>query len=341
MKLDWTDIRGQQRAKTLLENALEMDRLHHAYLFKGLSGVGKRLTAHSLAAVINCQQRPEGDFESPCGECRSCRKIAGGNHPDVVTIAPDGAYIKISQIRDLQTEANKQPHEARRRVVIIDEAHTLTTEAANALLKTLEEPTTRMQLVLVTDQAHRLLDTIISRCQTLRFAPLENDDIQAILRERIDTSDAFDSIPSDHTVGLAAGYGEGSAGRAWQMLESGLLDERESLVRRVIDQRAGRPASLLDLAEDLGRSNDQLEAQLDILKLFFRDVMLLMAADDRDRLVNADLDELIDQVTEGLSLEGAADRVEAIFEAEERLERNVNPQLVMENLLPRLQLEEL
>jgi DNA polymerase-3 subunit delta' len=340
MTLDWTDIRGQERAKTLLENALELNRLHHAYLFKGLSGVGKRSTALSLAAAINCQQRPEGSFEAPCGSCRSCKKIDDDQHPDVQTIEPDGSYIKIEQIRSLQTEATKQPHEARRRVVILDDAHALTTEAANALLKTLEEPITRMQLILVTDQAHRLLDTIISRCQTLRFSPLEREDIRAILEDRLDETEAFESRPDEETLGLAAGYGEGSAGRAWQILESGLLDERRSLIRSVADQEAGRPSRLLDLAEELGRSNDQLEAQLDVLKLFFRDVMLTMATGDRDRLVNADLTELIDDVSDRMSLSGAADRVEAIFDAEERLERNVNPQLVMENLLPRLRLEE-
>lgn len=336
--LHWSDIRGQDRPKTILERALETGRVHHAYLFAGLEGVGKFETAKTFSAIINCLNRPEEGFRDACGECTACRKISEGYHPDVIAVKPDGNYIKIDQIREIQKEASKQPHEARSRMVLIDDAHTLTTEAANALLKTLEEPATRMRLILVTDQAHRLLETIISRCQQLRFAALEVEDIMPVLRQNLEASEDIDEMPDETTLRLAAGYGEGSLGRSWEILESGMLGEREELVRSIVELPGGRPAKLLDLAEDLGRSNNKLEDQLDVLKIFFRDLMLYKVEGDDSRVVNTDLVELLDRYADRLTLDDSADLLDDIFEAEEKIQRNVNPQLVMENLLPKLQL---
>lgn len=343
----WRDIRGQERPKKVLEQAVERDRMHHAYLFTGLEGVGKRLTAMTFSAVINCKSRPEDEFREACGECSACRKIASGQHPDVMAIAPeDGSRtVKIDQIRDVQQAAAKQPHEARSRMVVIDEAHNMSEEAANALLKTLEEPATRMRLFVITDRPHQLLETIISRCQRLRFSALDLSEVRAALRERFeealeeaggneegDEGEGYDET----TIDVAARYGGGSLGRSIHMLESGLLTSRRELVEKVLDGDPRRIAPILELAEDLGRNSDQLADQLDVLKLFFRDIMVASVSGSDTELINPDLSELVETYAGRLGTTGAADRLEAIREAQSDIDRNVNGQIVLESLLPDL-----
>ncbi len=342
----WRDIRGQERPKKILEQAVERDRIHHAYLFTGLEGVGKRLTAMTFSAVINCKNRPEGDFRDACGECSACRKIANGQHPDVMPIAPeDGSRtVKIDQIREVQQAAAKQPHEARSRMVVIDEAHNMSEEAANALLKTLEEPATRMRLFVITDRPHQLLETIISRCQRLRFSALELAEVRAALRERFEEGVEGDEGDEEGegegydetTIDVAARYGGGSLGRSIHMLESGLLSSRRELIEQVLDGDPRRIAPILELAEDLGRNNEQLADQLDVLKLFFRDIMVASVSGSDTDLINPDLSELVETYAGRLGTRGAADRLEAIREAQSDIDRNVNGQIVLESLLPEL-----
>jgi len=336
MMRTWDDIRGQERPKRILERAIETGRVHHAYLFAGLRGVGKYTTAIAFAAVVNCEERDSDTFEDACGTCRSCRKIDQGYHPDVVTLAPESGAtrIKIEQVREIQKSAVKQPHEGRYRMVVIDEAHEMTTEAANALLKTLEEPTARMRLILVTDQAHRLLETIISRCQQLRFSGLEPEDVQAILREQLRDSDEVHEVPDDETLQLAAEYGEGSVGRSLEIVTSGMLERREELLRSVVQRPAGQPAPLLDLAEEL--ADGAVDDELDVLKVLFRDLMLYRSTGEASRIVNRDLSETLAGVAERYSVEDLTDAVDDLLDAQRQLDRHVSPQFVMENLLPKL-----
>jgi len=332
----WSDIRGQQRPKKILARAIETGRVHHAYLFTGLRGVGKFTTARAFAAVVDCEQRDPDRFEDACGECRSCRKIEQGYHPDVVTVAPESgaSRIKIDQVRELQKSAAKQPHEGRFRMVLIDEAHEMTTEAANALLKTLEEPTARMRLILVTDRAHRLLETIVSRCQQLRFSGLEADDVREVLRRELEASDQLREMPDDETLRLAAEYGEGSVGRAVEIVTSGMLERRRELLEAVVDRPHDRPAPLLDLAEEF--SEGAVDDRLDVLKVLFRDLMLYRSTGDDDRIVNRDLAEQIASHADRFSVDHLTDAVEELLEAQRQIDRHVSPQSVFEDLLPKL-----
>ena len=333
--ISWHDIRGQERPLDILERALGTGRVHHAYLFSGLEGVGKALTAHTFSAVVNCTVRPKGEFRDACGECSSCRKIAQVQHPDFMVIEPDGTRIKIDQIRDVQKASNRAPHEARYRMVIIDDAHTMTEQAANALLKTLEEPATRMRLILVTNQPHQLLDTIISRCQILRFGALDTDDVVEVLDQLTSQSDTFEEPVDPGLLEIAAGYGEGSVGRSLDVLESGMLEAREDLIDRAMSLPDKRPVPLLDLAEELSKSRDELVQKLDVLKLFFRDVMIYQATDSPERLVNRDLAEYVRRYADDVRRHDVLTILDEIRDAQHKLDRNVHAQLITENLLER------
>ncbi|MFP4600675.1 MAG: DNA polymerase III subunit delta' [Persicimonas sp.] len=333
----WSDIRGQTRPLDILKRALDTGRVHHAYLFTGLKGVGKFLTAKTFTAIVNCTERPEGEFREACGECSSCRKIEGRQHPDVHFVEPTGEklkLIKIAQIREIEKASHRSPYEGRFRIVLIDEAHTMTEPAANALLKTLEEPSARMRLILVTDQPHGLLDTIISRCQVLRFGALEIEMVVELLEQILDErEEELDEPFTAEELGVAARYGEGSVGRSLAVLDSGMLEAREEFLTSAINLPAGEAVPLLNLAESLSKDRRELEKRLDVLKLFFRDVMLYLTCRDEDRLVNIDLVELIADYAERVSLDDALEMIDEVREAQRLMMRNVNSQLITEELL--------
>ncbi|MBI5788339.1 MAG: DNA polymerase III subunit delta' [Candidatus Schekmanbacteria bacterium] len=162
--MGWNQIKGQNRVVKILCRALAQKRLPHAYLFYGIEGVGKKLTALHLAKVVNCRQQTE----EPCGICPACHKVDKAIHPDVILIQPEeGESIKIEQIRRLQEEIAYKPFEGYFKVWIIDQADKMTQQAANCLLKTLEEPPASSLIILLAVQEESLLPTIISRCQTL------------------------------------------------------------------------------------------------------------------------------------------------------------------------------
>jgi len=159
------DMVGQQHIVQTLQNAIREDRLSHAYLFSGPRGTGKTSAARLLAKAVNCERGPTPE---PCNECEPCRRIAAGAVMDVVEI--DAASNRgVEEIRDIRDKVKYSPTEVRRKVYIIDEVHMLTTEAFNALLKTLEEPPAHVMFMLATTEPHRLPPTIISRCQRFEF----------------------------------------------------------------------------------------------------------------------------------------------------------------------------
>lgn len=330
--LTWNQIEGHARIKQVLERALVHDRMHHALLLAGPAGIGKRSLALALTGILNCTRRQTLELADMCGECSSCRKIRQGFHPDVMIVEPEGAgvvkTIKIAQVREIQKAASTKPFEGRWRVVIIDDAHKMGDEASNALLKTLEEPMGQMRLILVTPQPHLLLGTILSRCQMLRMGALKQDVVERLLAAIIE--------PDKHSAELlavAAGYAEGSVGRAVELLGSGVLETRRELIEPMMGLRPGHPKELLDQAEALGKQKEVLPGQLDTLRVFLRDVMLRQVGTTQDKLINRDMAGLVEQVAGRVTPEGVLGLLNAVEQAQEQLQRHINAQMVAERLL--------
>jgi DNA polymerase-3 subunit delta' len=213
----------------LLNTFLQNGTIPHALLFTGIEGVGKESTALAFAMACNCAgedskpTRPESDI--PCGNCKSCRKIEAGNHPDIIRVKPSGPFIKINQVRSLCQTLAMKPYEARRRVVIITEAQAMNPAAGNALLKMLEEPPLRTILILVATHTSDLLPTIVSRCQQIRFKPISNQHLESVLVERhgLDPGDAI-------IITTMAG---GSLSRALHMHRTHWVNRRNWLIKEM------------------------------------------------------------------------------------------------------------
>ncbi|MGD2127237.1 MAG: DNA polymerase III subunit delta', partial [Desulfobacteraceae bacterium] len=218
--IPFSQIIGQEKAISFLKRVIAQEKIPHAYLFAGIPGIGKTTTAIALTRAMNCQEPARGEG---CGRCQPCRQINSGNFPDVEFIRPDGQNIKIEQIRNLDRTLAFKPLSGRYRVSIIRQAEAMTQEAANAFLKTLEEPPPGNILILNVTEPLDLLPTIVSRCQKVAFRPIPARLIKAWLKDR-------KGLVEDE-ASILAKISDGSLGRAIEMWESNFLAKRhESLV---------------------------------------------------------------------------------------------------------------
>ena len=315
-------ILGHDRQKDILHRALANGRIAHAYLFAGPDGVGKRLMALALARAIVC------DEQRGCGHCLACRKIDHQNHPDLHILEPDGNTIKIEQIRAFQRELNLKPLESPRKICLIDEADAMTTGAANALLKTLEEPRGDTLLILLSSQPNQLLETIRSRCQPLPFSRHPNNRIRAELEKQLGINETESHV-------LAA-LSEGSFKKAFGKDRDLYFEQRRTLLKTLTGLSSGSILPILDFAEQLAADKTVLPDILEIFQAFYRDVMMTLQGRQEEDLVNLDLKDKIHRVSARESVQSILAKLDALVETRQRLDRNVNRQLAMEVLLLKL-----
>ncbi len=218
MKTGLYQVFGQNQAVSLLLNALKKDKLSHAYLFYGNSGVGKRFTALRFAYHLFCGK----DRIYPCGECAECKKVSKNIHPDMYFIRPERKEITIKQIRDLKSYLRYRPIEGEYKFILIEDAERMNKEAANALLKDLEEPPEYVVYVLLTHNLTRILPTILSRCQPVRFCPVPEKFIEKFLKETY-------GLPEE-AAKFVSKFCQGSPGVAVKIVEKGLLEEIKSFL---------------------------------------------------------------------------------------------------------------
>jgi len=320
--MSFTQIIGHERQKDVLRRAINNERLAHAYLFAGPEGVGKRLTALALVRVLFCTEL------RGCGECPPCRKVDHHNHPDLHILEPDGTSIKIEQVRKIQRDLNLRPHEAARKVCLIEAAESMTVGAANALLKTLEEPRGDTLLILLSSQPQRLLETIRSRCQPLFFARQPFELLRNTLQAQLGVSDA--------EAHVLAALADGSFKKAFGKDRSLYLEERRNLLKTLTSLSPGSILPTLEFAEQLAADKSTLPDILEIFQAFYRDVLMCMHGRDSAELVNLDLTEKVHRVAAREEVVGILQKLDALVAARRQLERNLNTQLVVENLLLRL-----
>ncbi len=343
--MPFQSVAGHHRVLALLARAIARDTLPPALLLAGPRGVGKRCTAVAIAEALNClEPRTGGDVEADaCGACSSCRRIARGVHPDVITLEPgDTGSIKIDDIRDVIDRANYRPFEGRRRAVIVDEADTMMPAAQNALLKTLEEPRPGSVFVLVSSMPDALLPTVQSRCPRLRFGRLPVSDVAGLLTR--------DHGYSEAEARAAAADADGSVGRALASRSVDLVGARDA-ARLVLEhaaqvsdpvRRLGSAKHLTGNKSQTGRKTtpaaerEQLAVCLRVLASLLRDFGLLASGADVASVSNADLQPGLGQLARAFGIERSTRAFAAVDRALGALERNASPKVVADWLVLQL-----
>ena len=318
---------GHQQPKRFLQAALRSERLAHALLFHGEERIGKLLTARVLAQAVNCEADPLPDPPDACGACRSCQQIETGSHPDVTILTATSGKGETENAREIESRFIYRPLIGRLKIVILDNADLLRREAANALLKTIEEPPPDSLIILVSSRPEALLPTIRSRCQEIRFAPLALDAVEAAVRRRR-------GLPEKDARFLAVVSG-GRLGLALEAEPEVLRAERAEFLRLVSPETVESISGLMSACETIGKS-DQAEASLSWLAAWFRDLVIVKVGGDRARLLNADCLDELDTLAARLKVETIADLAAYVESMHRGLERNLNKQLMLEGLLLRL-----
>jgi DNA polymerase-3 subunit delta' len=323
--MGFSGIVGHDRAVALLRQALQTDRLAHAYLFVGPAGVGKRRVALALAKAANClRPLPDGDA---CGACAACRKIAAGIHPDVPVLTPEEGAIRIEQVRMLREEVGRRPYEGRRRVVLLDPAEALTEQAQNALLKTLEEPAGATTFLLLARQPEALLPTVVSRCQRVTFGPMP----EALIAERL----AATGIAADRAHALAA-LARGSIGDALTLAGGAVLESRDALLARLFPALERGAAACVEVAEEIARDREAFGETLDLLLTWCRDLLVTAVLGHPGLAANRDRADALAGAAGRFPVEALTGAVAATAAARDALEANANLRLTCEALLFRL-----
>ena len=313
------DIVGHEWAVDMLRRAIVTQRIAHAYLLTGPTSIGKTHLARQFASALNCTGESR-----PCGECRACMRTRSGTHPDVTLVEPDGARVKIDQVRDLRRDLALSPVEGRWRVCIVSDFQTATVEAANALLKTLEEPPSRVVLILTAADASLLLPTIVSRCQVIALRAVPANQVKDALVRR------YELAPD--TAGLLSRLSGGRVGWAVRAAtDPGLVEARtQRLADLLVTLGEGRAARIAT-AERIAKLAD-LDEVMRLWQTVWRDV-LLVGAGLENLIVNLDLAHELRVLAQRFSLIDAERAVRDIESLLVSLQRNVNARLALEVML--------
>ncbi|MEI6701955.1 MAG: DNA polymerase III subunit delta' [Deltaproteobacteria bacterium] len=317
--MSFADILGHDRIVEVFRRSLRTGKTAHSYLFEGISGCGRKKTALALIQALFCSILPD----DACGECPSCRKVAGGNHADIHFIEPlpDKRDISIDQLRAMQRELSLRPYEAPRKACIIEPAERMSINAANSLLKTLEEPPGNALIILLTENAGMLLPTIRSRCQLIRFSHLSPEHIRTLLER---------SGISAGTAALLAHMAGGSLQQAYGLDNESLTSRREVVLTALDQLDIARIGTVFDAAEELSGNRDETIEMLDMMISFFRDAVHL-AAGSSD-ILNRNVRPAIESISKRRSFPRNLELLSKIYETRRAVQRNANPKLALDHL---------
>ena len=314
--MSFKDIVGQDKPIARLQGALKNNHLAGAYLFSGPEGTGKKLAARNFAKALNCL---ENGVDS-CERCISCRKIDNGQHPDI-HIVDNGAFeeIKIENIRSLQQQIALRNYEARFKVFIINDAHNLNPESANAFLKTLEEPQKNSVIILITDKPRVIFRTIISRCQNVKFSSLGRREFEKVLGGNYNMQ--------EQVLRFLLFFCEGRIGAALQWKDKDIISQKN----RIIDFFSSNSA--LNAENSFIQDRETFRQCLSILTGWFRDVYFIKAGIGKDRIINFDRSEILEKLANRYTFSELDSILNGISASMLHLEQNANVKLLLANLL--------
>lgn len=320
----FSEIVGHEQIKEHMQAAIRDKKPFHAYLFQGEEGVGKEALARTFAAGLQCQSE---STDKPCKECVSCRQMESGNQPDVIWVTREKASLGVDEIREqLCNTMDIKPFSSPYKIYLVPEAEKMTEAAQNALLKTIEEPPEYGIVILMTSNISALLPTIQSRCLTMEFRPLSTAVVESFVKEHC-------QVP-DYQARASAAFAQGNLGKAMRYAKSKDFIERKdhiiSLLRHVEQMDL---SEMLAVIKDLGTRKDEVRDYIDLMVLWYRDVLLFKATKDINQLLFQDEASYISREASHRSYEKIEEILQAFEKAKVRLRANVNFDITMELML--------
>ena len=320
----FTDIIGQEQIKEHLRGAISTGKVSHAYIINGERSSGKEFIARVFAMALQCEK---GEIE-PCGECHSCRQALSNNQPDIVYVSHEKPNtIGVEDIRaQINGDIDVKPYSSPYKVYIMNEGEKMTVQAQNALLKTLEEPPEYAVILILTTQLEALLPTILSRCVVLNMKPVSDALVKKYLMEEL-------AVP-DYKANICVAFARGNIGKAKLLASSEefekVKDEAITLVKYINDMEINE---IVKAIKKISEYKFDVNDYLDILSVWYRDVLLFKATKDVNSLIFKEEIQQIMRVSDRSTYEGIETIVGALQQAKRRLEANVNFDLTMELLL--------
>lgn len=295
------DIIGQEKAINILLGTLSQNRIPSSYLFAGESGIGKKITAVNFAKTLNCQQSQLSAISHQpsdcCDECPSCKKIDSQTHPDFMMVTPEKSEIRVEEVRAIEEALSFAPYEGKRKVVIVDEAEAMNASAANAFLKTLEEPPPQSIIILIASSPERLPETIRSRCSRVNFLPLSPEKCEEVIKEAGKGKDNLKSSESadSRTSELLSTVSRLSMGRPGLALSNDLIEERDWFIRLFKGMVNGEN-------KETWGDKEEIEKWFNYAITVLRDTAVFKITGQENMLINIDLKDSIAGMSKTIEL---------------------------------------
>lgn len=321
---EFDNIIGHKQVIEHFQKAIQLSKISHGYILNGEEGSGKKMFASIFAKTLQCEKKGI----NPCGQCKSCKQSDTRNHPDIKWVTHEKPNsIGVDDLRgQLISDIQIKPYSGKYKIYIIDEAEKLTVQAQNSLLKTIEEPPDYGMILLLTTNAKGFLPTILSRCVILNLRPISDKQIKDYLMDQY-------NVP-DYKADICVSFAQGNLGKAIKLVSSERFDEIKSQIVKLMDEMSTLEySSLMDQVKEMEVYKTDIYEYLDLMLVWYRDVLLFKVANDINSLVFRAEYTIISKIATTSSYEGLEKIIAAIDKAKVRLRANVNFGLVVELLL--------
>lgn len=320
---NFSDIIGQEAIREHLESAVMQNKVSHAYIINGERYSGKEFIAGIFAAALLC----DDESNKPCGKCHNCVQAFSENNPDIIRVTHEKP--NIIGVDDIRTQVNNtvlvKPYGGKRKIYIINEAEKMNQQAQNALLKTLEEPPEYTVILLLTTNTNELLQTILSRCVVLNMKPVRDKEVRKFLMEEVE-------IP-DYMADICVAFARGNVGKAKLLARNEDFDKiREDAIKLMRNIKEMDVTEVSDAVKRATGYKVEINDFLDIIMVWYRDILLFKATKDANNLIFRDEIQYIRKAADLSSYESIQEAIEAIDKAKQRLNSNVSFDLTMELL---------
>lgn len=319
--MDYKDIIGHEKEIEMLKRAIENKNISHSYLFEGKEGIGKKMVAYVFSKTLLCKK----DGREPCNRCVSCMKFDRGSHPDFHMIEPEKGMIRRGEIEDLIKEMSTSPFESKRKVFIIDDSDLMNIESKNTILKTLEEPPSYVNIILISGNPNNLLPTILSRVENIKFYPIVREKIKEFLIDKYKLKE----IEAEYI----AEFTKGGIGKSIKLIEGeNFFRIRDKVIEIVVKLGKGDKTRAFRSIEFFERNKEIIDDILDIIIYWFRDLLIYKEIGENPLIINKDK---IVELSENsyMNFKEINDIIRRVKDTKINIKRNINYQLAIETML--------